>query len=108
MIPLVFVKMQNSFNIRHQLNLEISAMNEWIITVLRPICQIRQNEILDVNGLYFTNIFLLQKGMLMMDTSVSPHGHVLTFLSAKCCLGGCLLLNAGALEGLFHLNVLLF
>lgn len=44
----------------------------------------------------------------MMDTSVSPHGHVLTFLSAKCCLGGCLLLNAGALEGLFHLNVLLF
>lgn len=44
----------------------------------------------------------------MMDTSVSPHGHVLTFLSAKCCLDGCLLLNAGALEGLFHLNVLLF
>lgn len=43
-----------------------------------------------------------------MDNSVSPHAHVLTFLSAKCCLDGWLFLNGAVLEGFFHLNVLVF
>lgn len=36
-------------------------MNEWIITVLRPICQIRQNEILDVMGFISPTFFSFRK-----------------------------------------------
>lgn len=99
-------KMQVTFKLRPQLDLKMTAMNGWVIIVPRLIFQIWQNEIFDEMGFISPTFFSFRKECWW--TPVSPHAHVLTFLSAKCCLNGWLFLNGAVLEGLFHLNVLVF